>query len=118
MEKRELGTKGEQIAAFYLENLGYRIIEKNFRTAWGEIDLIAWEKQCLVFLEVKTRTSLLYGSPAEAVDKRKQEKIRKLAAYYLQKKKIVDTNCRFDVVLLLLNKKEEIKKIEVITQAF
>ena len=96
------GKEGEKIAAAYLEKNGYRIIEINFRCPIGEIDIIAKEKSDLVFVEVKTRKSIALGYPEQAVGIRKQKKMSHLALWYMQKRKIADTNARFDVVAITL----------------
>ncbi|MFW6377257.1 MAG: YraN family protein [bacterium] len=97
MNKRELGQFGEDKAAQYLKKKGYKIIERNFRYARGEIDIIASDGGYIVFIEVKLRRSFKYGLPESAVDTRKQNKIRKVAEYFLlgyeSGKKI-----RFDVI--------------------
>ena len=96
------GKEGEKIAAAYLEKNGYRIIEINFRCPIGEIDIVAKEKNDLVFVEVKTRKSIALGYPEQAVGIRKQKKMSQLALWYMQKRKIADTNARFDVVAITL----------------
>jgi putative endonuclease len=92
-----LGTWGEQQAARYLSQKGYRLVEHNYRTPYGEIDLVMEDNQFLVFVEVKLRKNSRYGTPAEAVTPKKQEKLRNTALLYLQE---VETNKqpRFDVV--------------------
>ena len=101
-QKITTGKEGEKIAAIYLEKNGYRIIEVNFRCPIGEIDIVAKEKDDLVFVEVKTRKSIALGYPEQAVGIRKQKKMSQLALWYMQKRKIADTNARFDVVAITL----------------
>lgn len=101
-QKITTGKEGEKIAAAYLEKNGYRIIEINFRCPIGEIDIVAKEKNDLVFVEVKTRKSIALGYPEQAVGLRKQKKMSQLALWYMQKRKIADTNVRFDVVAITL----------------
>ncbi|MCZ6669758.1 MAG: YraN family protein [Acidobacteria bacterium] len=96
------GKRGEEIALRHLEKNGYHILERRFRTRFGEIDLIADEGGDLVFVEVKTRTGPLFGSPEEAVDQRKQRRLIRLASAYLQKRRWEDRSCRFDVVAVVL----------------
>lgn len=96
------GRRGEEIALRHLENNGYTILERRFRTRFGEIDLIADEGGDLVFVEVKTRTGHSYGSPEEAVDQRKQRRLVRLASAYLQRRRCGDRSCRFDVVAVVL----------------
>jgi len=92
------GIEGEAIAADYLIKRGYKVVEQNFRCSIGEIDLIAWEGETLVFVEVKARSSSQFGGPEGAVTLRKQEKIIRVALAYLQQKKLFTALCRFDVV--------------------
>lgn len=99
VNKRTVGTKYEQKAADYLALAGYRLIEKNYRCRVGEIDLIAVQGSYLVFVEVKYRSDTKAGYGYEAVDWRKQKKIRRTALWYLTEKKIPASQpCRFDVV--------------------
>jgi putative endonuclease len=107
------GKEGEKIAAAYLKKNGYRIMEINFRCPIGEIDIVAKEKDDLVFVEVKTRKSIELGYPEQAVGMRKQKKMSQLALWYMQKRKIADTNTRFDVVAItLIPEKNEVKLIQ------
>jgi putative endonuclease len=100
MNKRAEGTKGEDLAAAYLERSGYRIIERNYRFERGEIDLIALEGDELVFIEVKARRSAAFGLPQEAITPQKEEQIKKVAEGYLFEHQIEDQACRFDVVAI------------------
>lgn len=113
---RLIGQCGEEIAASYLQSLGYIILLKNFRCKLGEIDLIARDQEYLVFIEVKYRRSLNYGYPREAVNKIKQKTISKVALYYLKQHYLYNTSCRFDVVEIIEYNNE--KKINLIKNAF
>ena len=95
------GTIGENIAKNYLTNNGYKIIKTNFKNKIGEIDIIAYEKGVLVFVEVKYRKNATFGLPREAVDSRKQYKIRQVASSYINKYGLHNKPCRFDVVEIL-----------------
>lgn len=97
-QPRLTGKEGEAIAAEFLIKRGYKIVEQNFRCSLGEIDIIAYEGETLVFVEVKARSSSQFGGPEGAVHSRKQEKINRVALAYLQKKKMMNALCRFDVV--------------------
>ena len=102
MNKREQGSHYETMAAEYLKNKGYEVISQNFFSKNGEIDIIAKDTDTLVFCEVKYRSNTRYGLPEEAVDYRKQDKIRKTAAYYLYRNNFpVETRVRFDVIAVL-----------------
>ncbi len=99
--RQRLGKSGEKTVARYLETKGYKILAKNYRCKLGEVDIIARDGQVLVFIEVKTRSGLGYGSPAAAVDRRKQQQISRTAQYYLAEQKLFDSPARFDVVSVL-----------------
>ena len=96
--KKLLGRAGEVEAGKFLKKLGYEILEMNFRTHVGEADIIAKDKNTIVFVEVKTRTDDTFGAPSEAVTLRKQEKYFRVATEYLVKKGYTDNECRFDVI--------------------
>lgn len=97
--RRRTGSRWEERAAAFLTRAGYEILERNFSCRQGEIDLIARDGAYLVFVEVKYRRNLGSGSPLEAVNPAKQEKIRRTALYYLYRRGYgEDTPCRFDVV--------------------
>ena len=99
---REAGSRYEREAAARLSRMGYRILEENFRCRQGEIDLIAMEGNVLVFIEVKYRSSLRSGDPAEAVDGKKRARIIRCAEYFMMKRGFGgDTPCRFDVAAFL-----------------
>ena len=100
--KRLVGIQYEQTAAKYLTMQGYQILEKNFSCRQGEIDLIAKDGEWLVFVEVKYRKTAAFGTPAEAVDKRKQQRIYRAASQYLYQSGYGQGQiCRFDVVVIL-----------------
>lgn len=95
------GKENEIIAKNFLKNKGYKIIECNYKNDIGEIDIIAKQKDVLVFVEVKYRTTNMYGLPREAVGKFKQQKIKQVATIYLQTNKLFDSKIRFDVIEIL-----------------
>ncbi len=98
-DNKKTGDRGESIASQFLEDNGYRIVDRNFRySTFGEIDIIAKKDGVLIFVEVKTYRTEEFGEPLLLVNRRKQEKIRKLAQIYMLQKKIVDVDCRFDVI--------------------
>lgn len=103
------GTIGEIDAVQYLKNKKYQIIATNYRNRIGEIDIIAKDENTLVFVEVKRRATLAFGRPCEAVDFRKQQKIRKVAELYLLTTKQYYADVRFDVIEIL---GDEINHIE------
>jgi putative endonuclease len=116
MEKKELGKKGEEVALRFLKKNGYRILERNYVCKLGEIDIIAKEKDTLAFIEVKTRTSTLFGPPQLAVTLSKQMQLSKAALYFLKEKRLENVKARFDVVAILLGPVGE--EIDLIKDAF
>ncbi|OGP72689.1 MAG: YraN family protein [Deltaproteobacteria bacterium RBG_16_50_11] len=116
MQEKELGRKGEEVALRFLKKKGYKIIEKNYVCMMGEMDIIAREKDTLVFIEVKTRTSTFFGPPQLAVNSAKQMQLSKVALYFLKEKGLEDIKARFDVVAILLRPERE--EIELIKDAF
>ena len=99
--RRAIGTEYETLACEYLIRHGYQILCRNFRCRQGEIDIIARDRDYLVFIEVKYRHDEHEGDPAEAVDYRKQKKISRVAEYYCWKKQKLNQPCRFDVICVL-----------------
>lgn len=99
--KQELGKKGEEIACIYLEEKGYKIIEKNFFCKLGEIDIIAKKEKTIIFIEVKTRKNNSFGNPAEAVNKRKQIHMYNVAIYYMLIKRLKNVHVRFDAIEIM-----------------
>ena len=95
---RDIGDKTEKLAAEYLTKKGYKVITTNFRCGMGEIDIIAKDKDYIVFIEVKYRKTDKNGLPREAVTVFKQRTIIKVAKYYLMLYNLYNSNCRFDVV--------------------
>lgn len=103
MNTRRLGIIGEKIAQEFLWNNGYEILETNFYTKMGEIDIIAEKNNCIIFVEVKTRTSLKFGTPAMAVDFNKRNHIKNSAKVFLHINRLYDKNVRFDVIEVFIN---------------
>lgn len=103
-KRQKIGRKGEALARLYLQLHGYTILDKNYRTKAGELDIIAKKGDCIVFVEVKTRTNREYGAPAEAVTYEKQQHMLRSAQYYLMKVGF-DRECRFDVIEVMLSQK-------------
>jgi putative endonuclease len=100
VNRRIQGKAGEDLAAEFLERNGFKIIERNYRFQRGEIDLIAEEGNELVFVEVKSRRSTIFGAPEDAVTEEKQEQVHTVADGYLFEHNIDDRPCRFDVVAI------------------
>ena len=102
MKQKSLGALGERLALKFLKNKGYRFIESNFRSTFGEIDLIFQDKKTLVLVEVKTRFSDFYGKPEEAITPRKINTIIKTGEYFSLINKFTG-EMRVDVVAIMLN---------------
>lgn len=105
----KLGKLGEELAENYLKCNGYKIIEKNFRSRFGEIDLIAIKNNILSFIEVKTRTSIKYGLPMEAVNYTKQKHIYLTGEYYILKNSIKNKEITLDVIEVYFHNEEDYK---------
>jgi putative endonuclease len=96
--KQVLGREGERVAEQFLKKKGFKLVERNYRCAAGELDLIVLDKRVVVFVEVKTRTGHGFGSPLEAVAYHKQQKMIQAAQYFLSEKGLHQRDARFDVV--------------------
>lgn len=101
-----LGKQGEEIAVKFLKKKGYTIIQKNFKTSLGEIDIIARDGDKIVFVEVKTRADDMFGHPFEAVGHKKKEKIRKTALCFMKRLKR-ESPARFDVLGIYVREGKE-----------
>lgn len=110
------GKRGEDLAVSYLAGAGYRIIERNYRCLFGEMDIVAEEGGTLVFVEVKSRRSDAYGDPLLAVGQKKQQQVSKTALHYLAEHQLRHRPARFDVVSVKLL--PEGHRIELIRNAF
>jgi len=115
--RKELGDLGEKLALEHLRKRGYKIRETNFRCRQGEIDIIAQQKGCLVFVEVRTRTGAGFGTPEESVTAAKKEKLVSLALAYLQTHRNLPSSWRFDVVAVELDQAGQVSRIELIQDA-
>lgn len=114
---KRLGSFGENIAVNYLKNIGYKVLERNFRSSQGEVDIIAEDGGFLVFLEIKNYSFRSFSSPIFAIRKSKRESIIHAARYYLYKKNIRERSCRFDVLTIYWEANGE-RRIELIKDAF
>lgn len=112
------GRVGEQLAADYLVGLGYVLLARNYRTSFAEVDLIARDRQTVVFIEVKTRHSAVCGTPFEAVDQRKQRQLSRIAQEYLHTHGLADTAARFDVISVRLHRDHRPPAIDHLQNAF
>jgi putative endonuclease len=103
---QNLGKTGENLASDFLKSHDYLILEKNFHSKFGEIDIIAEKNHCLYFIEVKTRSNLNHGKPHEAVNKRKISHIKKVAQYYLLKNSYPDYKLKIGVFSILISEEK------------
>ena len=112
------GRLGESLAVEFLIGQRYAIVEKNYRRSCGEVDIIARDGGILVFVEVKTRHSTLFGTPFEAVNARKQRQLSRIAQEYLQTHKLIEVPARFDVIAVRLNRDNRPAAIDHMKNAF
>jgi putative endonuclease len=115
--RKSLGKKGEELAASYLhKKQGYRILHRNYRCVFGEVDIIAKDHDVLSFIEVRTRKSEDFGNPKETITKRKQDQLSKVALEFINKHNVHHMKARFDVVAVHLLPDQE--RMELIKDAF
>ncbi len=117
MKRRETGIRGEKLAKHFLKKRGYRILETNYRCPEGEIDIVTKHKDSLVFIEVRTKKSLEFGSPEESITLTKKERLRATASRYQQTHNDLPLLWRIDVVAVELNQKGKPLRIELIENA-
>ncbi len=115
--RRELGSFGEVAAARFLEGRGYTVRETNYRCPEGEIDIVVRKDDCLVFVEVRTRRSLGFGTPEESVTAAKKEKLTNTALYYVATHSDLPAQWRVDVVALEVGPDGEVRRLEHIEDA-
>lgn len=116
--RKELGRLGELYARDHLVEKGYTLLEENYNSPRGEIDLVAREGDDLVFIEVRTFSSLDWGGPGESVNKSKQDRLRVAASFYLARHDCFSMNARFDVVSIIVDREGRVKELKVIKNAF
>lgn len=117
MDRKTLGALGEKKAAQYLKKRGYRIREKNFRCREGEIDIVAQDRDYLVFVEVRTRTGSEFGTPEESVTVAKRGRLVSVAMAYLQTHRNLPSLWRFDVVAIEVTPEGQVSRLELIQNA-
>jgi putative endonuclease len=108
LHRQKLGKTGESLASSYLQRQGYRIIQRNFKARYGEIDIICVKEETLVFVEVKTRIGHAFGTPEEAVTPKKLREVIKTAEYYKLAHDQLPDALRIDVIGIELSESEEI----------
>ena len=117
MKRRDTGILGEKLARDFLKKHGYHILETNYRCPEGEIDIVARHKDSLVFIEVRTKTNLEFGSPEESITPAKMERLRAVAARYRQTHSNLPPSWRIDIVAVELDQGNKISRIELIENA-
>jgi len=117
MKRKDTGVLGEKLAKDFLKKRGYRILETNYRCPQGEIDIVARHKDFLVFIEVRTKTSLEFGSPEESITPAKKERMRAAAFHYQQAHDNLPLLWRIDVVAVELDQKGKLWRVELIENA-
>jgi len=117
MDRKTTGVRGEQLAQDYLNKHGYRIIETNIRTRYNEIDIVARQKDTLVFVEVRTKTSSNFGSPEESITPTKERHLAAAAYYYLQHHKNMPKSWRIDFIAVELDGDGNLMRINHIESA-
>jgi len=117
MKRRDTGILGEKLAGEFLEKRGYRIVETNYRCPEGEIDIVAMHEDTLVFIEVRTKTSLSFGSPEESITPLKMSRLTTVAVQYCQTHDNVPASQRIDFVAVRLKKNGQPESIELIENA-
>lgn len=115
--RRKLGRRGEQVAAAYLQRLGYTILERNWRCPLGEVDIVARDGDCLVFVEVRAWRPGQYGTPEASITPRKQSKMLEVAQSYLQAAGLDDVDWRIDVVAIEMDRVARVKRLNHIRNA-
>lgn len=117
LKRQDLGRIGEKIAANFLKRQGYSIRDRNFKFGHGEIDIVAFDKNYLCFIEVKTQKENDLSHPLYSITKSKQHQLSKLALFYIKKFHFQNKNARFDVVTVIF-KLDGSSQIDIIKNAF
>ena len=117
MRRRDTGILGEKLAKDFLKKRGYHILETNYRCPEGEIDIVAKHEDSLVFIEVRTKRSLEFGSPEESITRTKMERLKSVAAHYQQTHNNLPPLWRIDVVAVELDQRGKPSRIELIENA-
>jgi putative endonuclease len=119
--RKIIGQYSENLAVEHLKQKGYQLIDRNYRSPFGEIDIIMRDKKQLIFVEVKSRNEkwLEYGLPEAAVNRKKQNRIRRISKYYINRHlHLADTDFRFDIVSVILNQQKKVVSVTHLPDAF
>jgi putative endonuclease len=117
MKRNQTGALGEKFARDFLKQKSYHILETNYRCSYGEIDIIARQDGCLVFVEVRTKSILDYGNPEESINSIKKTHLKRCAQFYLQCHNKPCESWRIDVVAVELDSGNRVKRIDIIENA-
>jgi putative endonuclease len=117
MRRQDTGTLGEKMAAGFLKERGFRILQTNYRCPEGEVDIVARDKDCLVFVEVRTKRGSEFGSPEESITATKMDRLRRVAEHYRQTHSDVPNSWRIDVVAIEMGRRNRPLRIELIENA-
>jgi putative endonuclease len=117
MRRRDVGILGEKLARDFLSRNGYHILETNYRCPSGEVDIIARQEDTLVFVEVRTKKSLEFGSPEESITPAKTARLRAVAAHYGQNHANLPSSWRIDLIAIQLDRNQRVSRIELIENA-
>jgi putative endonuclease len=117
MKRRDTGIRGEKLARDFLKKRGYHVLATNYHCPHGEIDIVAKHQDFLVFIEVRTKTSLRFGSPEESITTAKKERMKVAAYYYLREHNNLPRLWRIDVVAVELDQKGKVSRIQLIENA-
>ena len=112
-----LGNLGEELASQMLQELGYTILDTNYRCRWGEVDIVAQEGDDIVFVEVRTRSSARFGTPEESITGAKTQRLVATAQEYLQSKQLDSTNWRIDLVAVRMRSDGQLQSIDHLKHA-
>ncbi len=113
-----LGAWGEDVAMHFLKRKGYRVLQQGFSVPQGEIDIVALDRDTIVFVEVKTWRGIPYGGPSDAVDEKKQSRITKAALCYLKRRGLLHHPARFDVVQIIFSERDSQPEVRHFIAAF
>jgi putative endonuclease len=117
MSRKDTGALGEKLAGEFLKKKGCRILQTNYRCPRGEIDIIALDRDCLVFIEVRTKICLEYGTPEESITANKMKHLKNAAQYYRQSHERLPPSWRIDVIAIELDASSRCKRLDLIENA-
>jgi len=117
VKRQTTGALGEKLAAEYITQRGYRILTTNYRVKEGEVDIIAMDGDCLVFVEVRTKTSRFYGTPEESITPTKKAHLMAVASRYIEKLEKLPANWRIDVVAVEMDSRGKVKRLTLLQNA-